>query len=708
MSRKTLFGMVIILLIGAFAVFTACKSGSNNAAASYTVNFESNGGTPVPAQNVPAGGRATKPQDPIMLGFTFVGWYTDNGSFSNEWRFSYAVNGNTTLYANWTQNAEGTVTVYFNSNGGSAIAAENVAIDGFVPEPAIPTKGGFTFVGWYSDIGLTNQWIFDADTVSGQLTLYAKWQENGTVVDGRKAYNPIITSMFSADPSAHVWPGEDGRLYLYPSHDVFPPRGCNLMDKYHVFSTDNMVDWIDHGEIMSRDDLDLIQGIGPRFTDAEGPSAFMWAPDAAYSTSAPGKGPYFFIFPFVSMGGGSGWGDNWTLGIAWSDQPHAGFKTSGHITQLKDSNGTIIRGSGTLIDPCIFYDEASSSHYLVVGGSQQARVAKLNADMVSLAEPWTDLTSQLTRFHEGPWMFTRVNDAGTKLYYLMYASGNPAVGGQGSHLSYATSTTGPKGPWEFKSDILTAATTDTNHGSIVQFKGKWYLFYHTAVLSGGQNTLRSVSVDELTFNADGTINMVTQTEDGVRSPDDPTSDASLNSKFGAGNWRKELNYPDYKASLTGGGEEQLIGTYLASDLFTQGKISTVDGANPATTQLALYLTHYGTGPVLANQWECQNKTGAIHDFHIANSYAEFRLINGGSGGRARLEVSYGTLNGGSMLVTVNGTPLNQPLTMNPTGDWEIFTGVSSVMIDVNPGTTNAIRFSSASGNITGIKIYLQQ
>lgn len=61
--------------------------------------------------------------------------------------------------------------------------------------------------------------------------------------------NPFITHMYTADPSAHVW--EDGRLYVYASHDIDPPRGCDLMDRYHVFSTDDMVNWTDHGEILN-------------------------------------------------------------------------------------------------------------------------------------------------------------------------------------------------------------------------------------------------------------------------------------------------------------------------------------------------------------------------------------------------------------------------------------------------------------------------
>ena len=63
------------------------------------------------------------------------------------------------------------------------------------------------------------------------------------------APNPFITHMYTADPSAHVW--ADGRLYVYASHDIDPPRGCDLMDRYHVFSTDDMVNWTDHGEILN-------------------------------------------------------------------------------------------------------------------------------------------------------------------------------------------------------------------------------------------------------------------------------------------------------------------------------------------------------------------------------------------------------------------------------------------------------------------------
>lgn len=76
------------------------------------------------------------------------------------------------------------------------------------------------------------------------------------------ADNPFITHMYTADPSAHVW--EDGRLYVYASHDIDPPAGCDRMDRYHVFSTDDMVNWTDHGEIqeMSHGDVRKVDSCG--------------------------------------------------------------------------------------------------------------------------------------------------------------------------------------------------------------------------------------------------------------------------------------------------------------------------------------------------------------------------------------------------------------------------------------------------------------
>lgn len=97
---------------------------------------------------------------------------------------------------------------------------------------------------------------------------------------GSTPQNPFITHMYTADPSAHVW--NDGRLYVYASHDIAPPRGCDLMDRYHVFSTDDMVHWTDHGEILNSSQVPWGRKEG----------GFMWAPDCAYK-----DGTYYFYFP---------------------------------------------------------------------------------------------------------------------------------------------------------------------------------------------------------------------------------------------------------------------------------------------------------------------------------------------------------------------------------------------------------------------------
>ncbi|VGO15736.1 Arabinoxylan arabinofuranohydrolase [Pontiella desulfatans] len=85
-----------------------------------------------------------------------------------------------------------------------------------------------------------------------------------------RAQNPIVTHMFTADPTARVW--DDGRLYVYPSTDAYPAIGCSLMDGYHVLSTDDMVTWTDHGEILHSRDVEWGREEG----------GFMWAPDCMY------------------------------------------------------------------------------------------------------------------------------------------------------------------------------------------------------------------------------------------------------------------------------------------------------------------------------------------------------------------------------------------------------------------------------------------
>jgi len=503
--------------------------------------------------------------------------------------------------------------------------------------------------------------------------------------DGRTAGNPIITSIFTADPSAHVWPSDPTRLFVYPSQDMFPAIGCDLMDRYHVFSTDNMVDWVNHGEILRRADL-CTDYWGEMYPN----SYFMWAPDAAYRVPrfVGDTGPYFFFFP-VNVGAsndqGNTWGNNWKIGVAHSNCPVSGFRDN-EIVSLRDYNGNPIRGTGVLIDPSIFWDPYCTedgnpgNHYLVVGGSAQMRVARLEPCMTQLAEPWTIFNNtQLPHFHEGPWMFDRVNDHGQRIFYAMYAADNaawPNVSPHGGALAYAFSTYGPFGPWTYGGAILApSVTTDTTHGSIVEFLGQWYLFYHTDVLSMGQNNLRSTSVDRLFFDADGRILPVTRTETSVPSVGPPTCTDYLDNRFGAGNWTMEIPFRD------------LVGDDVNFDDFVLNHVYSV-----------LHDSVIVGGGAIKN-----SSTQIIQNLHIAGAYVEFTNVDGGMGGNALLQVVYGLGgNGGLARVTVNGTHVHA-MRVAPSGGWYAFTD-TMLMVELEPGTENTIRIDSFAFNIHSLSV----
>ncbi len=185
------------------------------------------------------------------------------------------------------------------------------------------------------------------------------------------APNPFITHMYTADPSAHVW--EDGRLYVYASHDIDPPRGCDLMDRYHVFSTDDMVNWTDHGEILNSSQVEWGRPEG----------GFMWAPDCAFK-----DGKYYFYFPHPSE---SEWNDSWKIGVAVSDKPASDFKVIGYI-----------EGAPAEIDPCIFVDDDGQA-YIYNGGGGKCFGGKLKDNMTELDGPMQPMTG-LEDFHEATWV----------------------------------------------------------------------------------------------------------------------------------------------------------------------------------------------------------------------------------------------------------------------------------------------------------------
>jgi hypothetical protein len=289
------------------------------------------------------------------------------------------------------------------------------------------------------------------------------------------AQNPFVRDIYTADPSAHVW--ADGRLYVYPSHDIAPPRGCDLMDKYHVYSTGDMVNWTDHGQIVEASQVPWGQPL------ANG-GKFMWAPDCAYR-----NGKYYFYFPHPDK---DPWNSNWKIGIAVSDKPASDFTILPEPLKGLPESGEI--------DPCVFIDD-DDQVYFYYGGGSRCFGGKLKDNMIELDGELQQMTG-LYDFHEGAWVFKR-----NGIYYLTYADNKSGA----NQLRYATSNS-PLGPWLHRGVYLNSTTSDTSHGSVVEYKGQWWVFYHTADLSG-TGLLRSICVDSLFFDENDAIKTVVQTKD---------------------------------------------------------------------------------------------------------------------------------------------------------------------------------------------------
>lgn len=295
------------------------------------------------------------------------------------------------------------------------------------------------------------------------------------------AQNPIIRDNFSADPSAHVF---NGRMYVYPSHDIPAPADYNRKDwfcmaDYHVYSSDNLVDWVDHGVIVDQKYVPWVNASGYS----------MWAPDCNVK-----DGKYYFVFPAPQKRTQGGGGGN-AIGIAQANSPAGPFTVAAQP----------ISGAGG-IDPCLFIDDDGSAYLLWSGMGQS--IAKLKDNMLEIdgrASQIGNLPSNGMK--EGPYLFKRKGK-----YYFMFAWQDK----ERESIGYSMSDN-VMGPYEFKGKIMDqhADVCWTNHGSVVEFKGQWYFFYHHNDYSPYFDKNRSVCVDYLNFNEDGTIIPVIPTKRGV-------------------------------------------------------------------------------------------------------------------------------------------------------------------------------------------------
>jgi len=174
---------------------------------SYTVSFSSNGGSLVSSQSVSDGDTAREPAAPIRDGYVFGGWYSDIG-LNEAYDFTTSVTASHTLYAKWTV----IYTVTFESNEGSSVDAQTVEYDGQAIAPAVPTKDGYIFSGWYSDAGLNEAYSF-ATPITDNLTLYAKWTSDKLTVSfdsngGSDVEDQVVSPGDHATaPPAPLWEG---------------------------------------------------------------------------------------------------------------------------------------------------------------------------------------------------------------------------------------------------------------------------------------------------------------------------------------------------------------------------------------------------------------------------------------------------------------------------------------------------------------------
>lgn len=326
--------------------------------------------------------------------------------------------------------------------------------------------------------------------------------------DGR-AYRaqPLVSEIFVADPSAHVF---NGKLYVYGSHDIdagIPDDDLGnqyAMRDYRVLSMDKIGGPVTIGPVA----LDV--------KDVPWASQQMWAPDAAYK-----DGTYYLYFPARDKTKDKNGLGAFRIGVATSKNPMGPF--------VPEPN--YIPGSFSM-DPAVFTD-ADGTSYMYFGGiwggqlqrwkdgvydpngsdtdlmqddqpAISGKVVKMNPDMKTFAEPVRDAVildekgkpilggDHDRRFFEAAWVFKR----GGKYYYT-YSTGDTHF------VNYAIGDN-PYGPFTFKGHILKPVQGWTSHHSIVEWNGKWWLFYHDTQLSG-KNHLRSAKVTELKFNPDGTI-----------------------------------------------------------------------------------------------------------------------------------------------------------------------------------------------------------
>ncbi|RNI26248.1 glycoside hydrolase family 43 protein [Rufibacter latericius] len=289
--------------------------------------------------------------------------------------------------------------------------------------------------------------------------------------------NPVIRHKYTADPAALV---HQGKVYLYAGFDEAPARREGyVMNDWLVFSSPDMVTWTEHSVPLRAKDFTWAKGEAWASHVVERDGKFYWFSTVEHAT-IPGK----------------------AIGVAVADSPIGPFKDARGSALITNDMTTDIKIGWDDIDPAVFIDDNGQAY--IYWGNTTLHYAKLKKNMTELDGPIK--TIKLPNFTEAPWVHKH-----NGWYYLSYAYQFP------EKTAYAMSKS-PEGPWEYKGILNElAGNSNTNHQAIIEFKGRSYFIYHNgAIQPDGGSFRRSVCIDYLDYNKDGTMKRVVMTSEGVK------------------------------------------------------------------------------------------------------------------------------------------------------------------------------------------------
>ncbi|UFN57534.1 glycoside hydrolase family 43 protein [Microbulbifer celer] len=291
-----------------------------------------------------------------------------------------------------------------------------------------------------------------------------------------QAANPAITEVLTADPAAMVY---DDTVYLYTGHDEAKDnKSFYEMHKWLVFSSTDMVNWKNEGSPLAAKDFD-------------------WAKGSAWASHVVEKDGKFYFYTTVRHDDTK---PGFAIGVAVSDSPTGPFKDALGKALISNDMTTDTDIDWDDLDPAAFIDDDGQAY--LFWGNTKPRWARLKDNMIELDGPihkldLPDFTEALYAHKHGDY------------YYLTYAMGFP------EKIGYAMSKS-IEGPWEYKGILNElAGNSNTNHQSIIDYKGRSFFIYHTGGTPKGGSYRRSVAIDDLYYNEDGTIKRVVMTSEGV-------------------------------------------------------------------------------------------------------------------------------------------------------------------------------------------------